>query len=60
MPTRRTNNDAMVEEFSKAWVELDRAAVAEAEAWADLEQELERELERALEPARRQANAATK
>ena len=52
MPTRRTNDDAMINEFSKARAELDRAAVAEAEAWANLEQELERELGRAIEAAR--------
>jgi hypothetical protein len=60
MPTHRTNNNAMINEFSKAWAELDRAAVAEAEAWTDLEQELERELERALGAARRQPHEATK
>ena len=60
MPKRRTNDDAMINEFSKAWAELDRAAVAEVEAWSDLEQELERELERALGAARRQPHEATK
>ena len=60
MPTHRTSNDAMINEFSKAWAELDRAAVAEAEAWADLEQELERELERVLETARREPHEAIK
>jgi hypothetical protein len=59
MPTRRTNNDAMIDEFSEAWAELDRAAVGEAEAWADLERELERELQQALEAARRPADAMT-
>jgi hypothetical protein len=57
MPTRRTNNDAIVNEFATAWAELDRVAVAEAEAWADLERELEQELKRALEATRRPAHA---
>jgi hypothetical protein len=55
MPTLRPSDDAMINEFSEAWSELERAAVAEAEAWT----EIEREIERALEAARRPAHATT-
>jgi hypothetical protein len=41
MPTRRTSNDAMISEFSEACTELARAAVAEAEAWAEIERAIE-------------------
>jgi hypothetical protein len=41
----------MTNEFAEAWTELERAAVAEAEAWAGLERE--------VEAARRSARAAS-
>jgi hypothetical protein len=59
MATPGTTKDALINEFSEAWAELDRASVAEAEAWADLEQELERELQRALETANGYSHATT-
>ena len=51
MPTRRTSNDATINEFSEACTELALAAAAEAEAWA--------EIERAIEAARHPARATT-